>query len=278
MRYTVAVLLLSWAFAASAQPANNNELVMNLYNQLQELQNEVLTLRGMVEEQGYQLQRLQNESRDRYLDLDRRLQSGVAPTGDPAAAGSPAPLNAPNTPAPLNAPANTPAPLNAPGGVAGAGIPGGSTPPDFRNDPPSTGAVPLSDLEGGPQALELDEQETYRTALNLLLEQSKPAEAITLFQSYITRFPAGRLFTNALYWQGEAFILERRNQEAVDVFTRLINEYPQDPKAPGAMLKAGVAYSQMGNRQAAEGMWRDLQQRFPTATAEINAARDYLRR
>jgi tol-pal system protein YbgF len=126
--------------------------------------------------------------------------------------------------------------------------------------------------------LELDEQETYRTALNLLLEQSKPADAIVQFQSYIDRFPTGRLYTNALYWQGEAFILAGRNQEAVDVFNRLLSEHPKDAKAPGAMLKAGVAFDRMGNRNAAEGMWKDLKTRFPTATAEINAAQDYLRR
>jgi tol-pal system protein YbgF len=277
MRYTVAVLLLSWAVGASAQPASNNEMVVNLYNQLQELQNEILTLRGMVEEQGYQLQRLQNESRDRYLDLDRRLQSGSAPAGEEAALGAPGP-NAPGATVPLNAPASpdtaaapsSPAPLNAPSQIAGV-----ESPPAV---PPASGGVPLSELDGGPQALELDEQETYRTALNLLLEQNKPGDAIALFQSYITRFSTGRLFTNALYWQGEAFILVQRNQEAVDVFNRLISEHPQDAKAPGAMLKAGVAYNQMGDRRAAEGMWRDLQQRFPTATAEINAAQDYLRR
>jgi tol-pal system protein YbgF len=291
MRYAVSAFLLFWAVAAGAQqpPAgNSNELVVNLYNQLQDLQNEVLTLRGMVEEQGNQLRRLQTESRDRYMDLDSRLQGGAGAA--PAAGGIPAPLNTPDAGAtpPLNAPGATPAPLNAPGGpgaaplnapVAGAApTPLGS--PQPLNAPaataPAGGAAPA--LGGGPQALELDEQETYRTALNLLLEQSKPADAIVQFQSYIDRFPTGRLFTNALYWQGEAFILVGRNQEAVDVFGRLLREYPQDAKAPGAMLKSGVALDRLGERDAAESMWRNLKDRFPTATAEINAAQDYLKR
>lgn len=276
MRYTISVLMLSWAVAASAQPNSNNELVVNLYNQLQELQNEVLTLRGLVEEQGYQLQRLQNDSRDRYLDLDRRLQ-GLSAGGDPAAAGTPAPLNAPATAGA--------APLNAPGGVANATPSAGNAP---AQPPLNNGPVPLSELNNAstpPNAAAaqqdfsaLDDEETYRTALNLLLEENKPAQAIAAFQSYITRFPTGRRFTNALYWQGEAFILEQRNQEALDVFSRLLNEYPQDAKAPGAMLKSGVAYSQMGDRRAAENLWRELSQRYPNASAEIAAAQNYLRR
>ncbi|MDR2213604.1 MAG: tetratricopeptide repeat protein, partial [Pseudomonadales bacterium] len=199
MRYAVSLLLLSWTVTAAAQPAgNSNDLVVNLYNEIQSLQNEVLTLRGMVEEQGYQLQRLQAESRDRYLDLDSRLQGIAGPGAMP-------PLD---TPPPL---ANT-VPANTPSATTQA--------PPFNQ--PS--APPVATSGGDSQALVLDEQETYRTALSFLLEQSKPAEAILRFQSYIDRFPQGRLFTNALYWQGEALILEQRNQEAVDVFNRLLNE------------------------------------------------------
>ncbi|MDR0781077.1 MAG: tetratricopeptide repeat protein [Pseudomonadales bacterium] len=264
MRYTVSALLLLWALAASAQVpgGGNNELVVNLYNQLQELQDEVLNLRGLVEQQGYQLQRLQTESRDRYLDLDNRLQaltSGATAT---------APLNAPAVTAPA-----TPATGSAAGAATPRNAPVASATPAGSARAASSGVVAAD-----PQALRLDEQETYRTALNLLLEENKPLDAAARFQSYIERFPSGRLFTNALYWQGEAFILVGRNQEAIDVFNRLLKEYPLDAKAPGAMLKAGVAYDRMNKRSTADGLWKDLQTRFPTATAEINAAQDYLRR
>src|SRR5690606_38398464 len=57
-----------------AQAANpNNELVVSLYNQLEALQREVQTVRGIVEEQSFQLRKMETEQRDRYLDIDRRL-------------------------------------------------------------------------------------------------------------------------------------------------------------------------------------------------------------
>src|SRR5262245_40956781 len=59
--------------AAQAQQAQGNELVLQLYNQLESLQGEIQTLRGMVEEQSNQIRRMQTENRDRYLDVDRRL-------------------------------------------------------------------------------------------------------------------------------------------------------------------------------------------------------------
>ena len=45
-----------------------------LYSQLQQMQEEVAQLRGMVEEQGHLIERLQNDLRTRYTDLDQRLQ------------------------------------------------------------------------------------------------------------------------------------------------------------------------------------------------------------
>lgn len=44
-----------------------------LYYQLQVLQQEVLQLRGLVEEQAFQLKRVKQQRMDDYLDLDRRL-------------------------------------------------------------------------------------------------------------------------------------------------------------------------------------------------------------
>lgn len=45
-----------------------------LYSQLQQMQQEVAQLRGQVEEQGHLIERLQNDLRARYTDLDQRLQ------------------------------------------------------------------------------------------------------------------------------------------------------------------------------------------------------------
>lgn len=45
-----------------------------LYSQLQQMQQDVAQLRGLVEEQGNLIERLQNDLRTRYTDLDQRLQ------------------------------------------------------------------------------------------------------------------------------------------------------------------------------------------------------------
>ncbi|WP_299776340.1 YbgF trimerization domain-containing protein [uncultured Pseudoteredinibacter sp.] len=56
-----------------------------VFYQLQQLQQEVLQLRGLVEEQAFELKRFKQQRMDDYLDLDRRLASlaKTAPTSTP---------------------------------------------------------------------------------------------------------------------------------------------------------------------------------------------------
>lgn len=257
---------------AAAQPAAGNDLIVSLYNQVEALQQEVQTLRGVVEEQGYQLKRLQTEARDRYLDIDRRL-STQAPA--PLLGSAVAPINAGATPLPpagttadvatttLPAPSGSPASLNSAVGVV--------------SPQPAAQPAVVAPAAGGSAAAVQDEQELYRTALNLLLDEGKYNESVAMFQTYIDSYPQGRLFTNALYWQGEAYLLASGFAQARDVFSRLLNEYPQDAKAAGAMLKLGMAYKQMGDTAQATETWRGLRTRFPESANEIRLAEENLK-
>lgn len=78
---------------ASAPPSAQAQLFM----QLQQMQEEITTLRGLLEEQQYELRQLRQENLERYQTLDSRINaSGPAPsasqpaaTGDSAAAAAP---------------------------------------------------------------------------------------------------------------------------------------------------------------------------------------------
>src|SRR5690606_23269898 len=122
-----------WSSVATAQPQGNNDLLMTLYTQLEALQREVQTLRGMVEEQSNQLRRAQTEQRDRYLDVDRRLSelTGGAAIGATGAAPGAAP---PGTLPGATAGANTLPPATA-----------GTTPPP-ATDPAAATTPPAVSL------------------------------------------------------------------------------------------------------------------------------------
>lgn len=76
----------SAAVPAASTPEVDRQV--ELYYQLQVLQQEVLELRGLMEEQAYELRRLKQQRLDDYLDLDRRIsqlsESGQGSASDTA--------------------------------------------------------------------------------------------------------------------------------------------------------------------------------------------------
>lgn len=53
-----------------------NPAISEMFSRLQLLQQEVMELRGLVEEQAYELRQLKQQSLERYVDVDRRLSGG----------------------------------------------------------------------------------------------------------------------------------------------------------------------------------------------------------
>jgi tol-pal system protein YbgF len=235
-----------------ASSSGQNEIMVDMYLQLQSLQNEIQNLRGLVEEQSYEIRRMQTEQRDRYLDTDSRLSelfsyhSGQQPVA-----------------------------IQQSGGIPGQTQPTGGASQQSGNQVPVTGA----NVVGGQSvttASPQNEQELYSQALDLLLEDEAFQDSINMFQQYIDIYPQGRYFTNALYWQGAALHLLGNFPQSVAVLQRLLDEYPQDPKAPTAMLRIGTVYSEMGDRARAADYWRRISTAYPTSTSEIEFARGYL--
>ncbi len=72
---------------ASSAPA---DVQTEMYNQLQVLRQEVQDLRGLVEEQTFEINRLKQQRLDDYMNVDRRLSaiSGGAPTSAPKSASA----------------------------------------------------------------------------------------------------------------------------------------------------------------------------------------------
>ncbi len=262
--------------SSTSQAGPNNDLVISLYEQLETLQQEVQSLRGIVEEQNFQIKKIQTDQRDRYLDIDRRLsissQNGVNVATSEVSGTSPASLLSTIGQAEVSTVDSS---IQRSTSAVGENFQANNSIQGTRSE-----AVPVFVEPAGapPLALvgQMDEQELYRTSLNLLLEQSNYEESISMFQSYIDNYPQGRYLTNSYYWQGEAFILVSRFSQAKDVFNKILSDYSQDPKAAGAMLKLGVAYKQLGDLSLADQTWREIATRYPDSSTEIREAENYL--
>lgn len=71
-----------------------------LYYEFQLMQDEVRRLHGVVEELNHRMDRLEQEQRERYIELDQRLQELRDGAGDPGNAGAGTPDAPPNVPVP----------------------------------------------------------------------------------------------------------------------------------------------------------------------------------
>lgn len=260
---------------------NGNEIIITLYNMVEALQREVQTLRGLVEEQTYQIRRMENEQRDRYLDVDSRLSelnqrmadtaSGISIGGTSSQILGVGSINEPSSLESAAQEALNPNLNNPTDSVVSSGLE-----PTF---PLSTDNVNATVVLNEATFIEpKSEEELYQEARNLLLNDGEFESSIAVFQQIIEDYPQGRLAPNAYYWQGEALILVERYSQAVNVFNHVVDNFPAHEKAPDSMLKLGIVYSLMDNDRRAQQVWRDLLEDFAdSGSASLRLAEVYLR-
>lgn len=200
---------------------------VELYQQLQALQQEVMELRGTVEEQGHQLETLRKQGLDRYNDLDRRLGGGAQPQA--AAPATPA------VPQEDDAAANG----GANGAEAGA-INAAATP-----------AAPTSEAQP-------EEYEAYRQAYAKVKTQDFSG-AIKAFNAFLAAYPNSTLAPNAYYWLGELHLQAPPDLNAAQqAFTKVVGDYPQNNKAPDALYKLGKVYFLKGDKAKSKQLMQQV--------------------
>lgn len=270
--------------AAGAQP--NNDALNLLLEQVRSLREEVQTLRGMVEEQGYELRRLQQDSLDRYTDLDSRI-STLYQDMDAGNAGNAAlPLSAggmPLDPTLPDASQNTSAASTASAGAIGnnfssntASSAAGNMPVANDTSLASNRTDSANTMPVAPAPGIMTEQQLYERALDSLLQEEAYQRSIAEFDQYLAQYPDGRFVTNAYYWQGQAYVNLSQFDQARTVFETIVNNYPDGRKIEDAMYSLGTVYHRLGDSTRARQMLQDVRSRFPNTSA-ANLADIYLR-
>lgn len=282
--------------SSGGQPgaASSNDALVMLLDQFREMRSELETLRGLVEEQAYDLRNLQRESLDRYTDLDSRLSalSSATPptsavpmsTAPLAQSASPAAIGgaATNSPTPTTSFQSTPpatasssTPLQASGTTLQAPA---STPMSMPTEPTVSPSVASNTLntQSTLQPTVLSEQQQYQMALDSLLQEEQYQRAVNEFDQYLRLYPNGRFVTNAYYWKGQAYVNLSMLNEARQAFETIVTQYPDGRKVDDAMYSLGTVYDKLGDTARAQQLLRQVQSRYPNTSA-ANLADIYLR-
>jgi len=90
-------------------------------------------------------------------------------------------------------------------------------------------------------------EELYRTAYEDYMRGNYDLAAQG-FREYLRRFPDTDLADNALYWVGECLDAQDKVEEALAIFTQVLDDYPTSDKAAAAQLKKGLLYLKLGDK------------------------------
>jgi len=96
------------------------------------------------------------------------------------------------------------------------------------------------------------------------------------FRDYIERWPSTELTDNALYWIGECFDAQNDQDQALLIFTQVLEDYPTSDKAAAAQLKKGLLYLKMDDQAQGVVHLQYVVYEYP-GTREADLARERLR-
>ncbi|MDT4805467.1 Outer membrane protein assembly factor BamD [compost metagenome] len=205
-----------------------------LFMQLQQMQDEISRLSGMLEEQQNQIRQMKQENLDRYQELDRRISGGAA------AGGAPAP---------------------APGPAAGAAAAGGAA---------GAAQQPAASSEPADPAKE----KLYYDAAFDLIKTKDFDKASQAFSAFLRKYPNSQYAGNAQYWLGEVNLAKGDLQAAGQAFAKVSQAYPSSPKVADSLYKLGDVERRLGNTDRARGIFQQVAAQYPGTSAAQLAQRD----
>ena len=206
----------------------------------QQLETDMRTLTGRMEEQSYQIRQLQEQMEKFMADVTIRLND-LEGARNGASIGT---NNSANLP--INGNAGTPPSSSS----SNIGIntqdkdtyqwSSGSGQRSDAGTPPMPNAANNNDLVNTPSAENL-----YQSAFAQLKSENYDA-AQKQFEEFLERYPEDNLAGNAQYWLGETYYVRSNYEQAAKTFAAAYKKYPDNAKAPDNILKMGMSLAGMG--------------------------------
>jgi len=92
------------------------------------------------------------------------------------------------------------------------------------------------------------------------LDQGQMQRARELLQDFLARHPKDELSANAQYWLAETYYAEKRWNDAIVEFQKVIKEHKSSDKVPDALVKIGMCFQAQGDCKNAELFYEEVAQ------------------
>ena len=231
-----------------SRSSSNSDALSLLLEQNQQLRAEVQALRGIVEEQGFELRKMQRDSLNRYTSTDNRLSA--LESGSSTDVPTPYPL--PNSDNPISSTNSSEVVPQSEKPIESSAI----------EDARQVGVSGVANSRGTLQPAVLSEQQLYQMAYDSVIN-SNFERSIAEFDQYMSVYPSGRFVTNAHYWKGQAYLYLERFTEAKNSYEVILNRYKDSAKLADAMYGLGLAYQGLGNITQARQLLNEIKRQFP---------------
>ena len=127
-------------------------------------------------------------------------------------------------------------------------------------------------------ALLKNPSEIYSYAYDMLVRENF-IEAEKSFKAFIGEHPDDPLASNAYYWLGETYYVQKKFQLAAISFARGFQNFPKGNKALDQLFKLALTFMNLGKNEDACAAFSKLESEFPNAPKRIsNRAKEYIKR
>ena len=114
------------------------------------------------------------------------------------------------------------------------------------------------------------EKQAYETALNQF-KLGNYQLSITSFQNFMTNFSNSEMLPSAQYWIGNAYYAMRDYKSAIAAQQKVVRLWPENSKAPDALLNIASSQAELGQSSAARETLRTLVKKYPSSSASEQA-------
>ena len=123
--------------------------------------------------------------------------------------------------------------------------------------------------------LSKDPSDIYKHAYNMLIQENF-LEAEKYFNIFIGENPKDPLASNAYYWLGETFYVQKQFQKAAISFAKGYQQFPKGNKALDQLFKLSLTFINLGKNEDACASFSKLELEFPNAPKRIKSrVKDY---
>jgi tol-pal system protein YbgF len=217
----------------------NSQTVLDREQQFIQMQNDIQTLRGEMEVLSHQLEQIEKQQQDMYLDIVQQLQHSSSLVSSPSEPEKPATVT---------------------------------------EELPAIPTETATAESVVPTETNHDEAEAYQRAFDVL-QQGQYGQAIIAFKAQLTQYPQGQHAEDTQYWLAETYYALKKFDSALKTFGKFLEKYPKSPKYAHAQLKIGYIYYELTDYIAARSILEQVKENYPaTATAHLAEERLHLMR